>query len=114
LHEALFEPGVGRRAYVALASSETLHDAIEAAEPGAAALLQRLAVEDDDPDPDGVLAALADKAARAALADLEARGATTEIAWLKPTIEELGESATRPAATDRLVRWLAERPGGEA
>lgn len=104
LHEAVFGPGVGRRAYLALANADTLHDAVDGADPAAAALLQRLAVEDVDDDPDVVLAALADAAGRRALA----RAATTEIAWLKRTLEELGESATKRAATDRLVRWLAE------
>src|SRR5205085_8670078 len=55
LHQALFQPGVGRRAYDALANAATLHDAIasaEAADDGAVAdLLQRLAVEDFDGDP---------------------------------------------------------------
>ncbi|MGH9223771.1 MAG: DNA primase [Acidimicrobiales bacterium] len=113
LNEALFQPGLGRRTYLALAGAETLHDALEGADPAVAALLQRLAVEDDDPDPDGVLAALADAAARRALATLEGEGRSTEIAWLKPTLEELGESDTRRAATDRLVRWLGERLGNE-
>jgi len=109
LHEAVFDAGVGRRAYLALAAAETLHDAIDGADEQVASLLQRLAVEDVEDDPDIVLAALADAAGRRALGELEAQGRTTEISWLKPTLEELAESGTRRAATDRLVRWLAER-----
>ena len=108
--QALFQPGVGRRAYDALASAATLHDAIasaEAADDGAVAdLLQRLAVEDFEGDPDVHVRALVDAAARRTLGRLEAEGRTTEIAWVKQAIEELGESATAPEATARLVPWL--------
>ena len=51
LDEVLFEEGLGRQAYLTLASAETLHDALESADPPVAALLQRLAVEDDTGEP---------------------------------------------------------------
>jgi len=121
LHEALFDDPVIRDAQRALARAGSLHDAIAAAEPESAALLQRLAVEegDADSDPDDVLARLVDEAAQRALADLEAAahqaadGATYGpiIGWLKPAIEELREPSTRAEATDRLLRWLEERDG---
>ncbi|MFN2608599.1 MAG: DNA primase [Acidimicrobiales bacterium] len=115
LHEALFTDPVVRAAYRAWSSTPTLHDAIAAADPSAAALLQRLAVEDADADPDDVLGRLVDEAGQRALGDLEAAARQADdptaygplIAWLKPAIEEVREPTTRAEATDRLLRWLA-------
>jgi DNA primase len=108
LHEMLFEPGVGRRAYVALASAETLHDAIDGAtgrgDTEVADLLQRLAVEEPWNDADDALAMLVRVAAGRALPQYRGK---PEIAWLKPTLDELSEPDTKREATDRLVRWLA-------
>ncbi len=118
LHVALFDDPVIRAAQRALAEAGTLHDAIAVAEPDAAALLQRLAVEESgDVDPDEVLARLVDEAAQRALADLEAAARQASdpaaygplIGWLKPAIEELRDPSTRAAATDRLLRCLADR-----
>ena len=106
LHQVLFQPGVGRRAYNALSNAETLHDAIASADETAADLLQRLAVEEFDGDPDVHVRKLVDTAARRALRRLEAESRTLEIAWVKPAIEELGETATAPTAIARLVPWL--------
>jgi DNA primase len=106
LHRALFEPGVGRRAYDVLSNAETLHDAIAAADPATADLIQRLAVEEFEGDPDVHVRALVGAAGRRALRRLEAGGRTAEIAWVKPAIEELAETATAPGATARLVPWL--------
>ena len=118
LHEALFADEVAVAAWRALASTGSLHEAIATADPSAAALLQRLAVEETDTDPDDVLARLADEAGQRAVADLEAAARNDDdpgrygplTAWLKLVIEELREPATRAEATDRLVRWLAEQP----
>jgi DNA primase len=121
LHEVLFSSPVALAAYRALSSATTLHDALEAADatdPDAAALLRRLAVEDDDADPDDVLARLAEEAAKRTVADLEStfRSAddpmayAADLAWLKLTMEELrAERATAVEATGRLVRWLVSR-----
>ncbi len=119
LHVALFDDPVIRAAQRALSEAPSLHDAIAVADPEAATLLQLLAVEDSDADsdPDDVLARLGDEASQRALADLEAAAHQAAdgaaygplIGWLKPAIEELREPSTRAAATDRLLRWLAER-----
>ncbi len=119
LHAGLFADPTIRSAQRALAAAGSLHEAIGVADPEAASLLNRLAVEEGDAesDPDDVLGRLVDEAAQRALADLEAVARQAPdpaaygplIAWLKPAIEELREPSTREAATDRLLRWLAER-----
>jgi DNA primase len=121
LHEVLFTDPTILSAYRALCRSATLHQAIEgaieAAEPDAAALLQRLAVEDSEADPDDVMARLAEEAARRAIADLDARarqsadpiGYADDIGWLKLAVEELRHHETVSEATGRLVLWLVDR-----
>jgi DNA primase len=118
LHDVLFGDEVHLGAFRALRTSPTLRDAIEAADPEAAELLQRLAVEETDADPDDVVARLADEAAGRSLAELQSAvragtGDWTEhshaIEWLKLTREELRESGTAVDASDRLVRWLVDR-----
>jgi len=121
LHEVLFTDPTIVAAYRALCRATTLHEAIEGAiegaEPAAAALLQRLAVEDDESDPDDVMARLAREAANRAIADLEAgarqsadpRSYAEDVNWLKWTVEELFDQATVTEATGRLVLWLVDR-----
>jgi hypothetical protein len=62
LHEALFVDPVLRAAFRALCASTTLAQAIDTAEPDAAAMLQRMAVEDTDASADDVLGRLAEEA----------------------------------------------------
>lgn len=118
LDEALFHDDLHLAAYRALASAERLHDAIDGADPGAAELLQRLAVEEPDTETDDVVARLVREAARRALADLEAEARTSPerfaevspvIGWVKLAVEELDQPDTRLGAASRLVAWLAER-----
>ncbi|MDQ6909790.1 MAG: DNA primase [Actinomycetota bacterium] len=117
LRVVLFDDEVALGAYRALAGSENLHEAIAGADPAAATLLQRLAVEDPGTDADDVMARLATEAGRRALAELEiaARHADDPMSyapvtgWLKLTLEGLREPATSRAATDTLVRWLTEQ-----
>jgi DNA primase len=117
LHEVLFTDPTILAAYRALCRSTTLHDAIEGAEAPAATLLRRLAVEDDESDPDDVMARLAEEAARRAIADLDASarqsadpmGYSDDVGWLKLAVEELRDQATAIDATGRLVRWLVDR-----
>jgi DNA primase len=118
LHEVLFSDEVHLSAFRALQAATTLHDAIEAADPEAAELLQRLAVEETDADADDVVVRLADEAGGRALAELQAAvregsGDWTEhshsIEWLKLTREELREPTTAVDASVRLVRWLVDR-----
>ena len=117
LIEAMFADELHAAAFRALAGAATLHDAIEQADPGAAALLQRLAVEDTDADADDVIARLLDQVVTRETAALERRTREVEdieeaaalMGWLKLTREQLYEQATRVDAAERLVAWLAER-----
>ena len=120
LHESLFDDELHLAAYRALADAATIHEAIENADPGAATLLQRLAVEDTAADIDDVVALLAMGRAKQVMAELEAdgrqSGAFEEYApilgWLKLVIEDLHpdrDLSTRVDASGRLVAWLAER-----
>jgi DNA primase len=117
LHEVLFGDPAVLAGYRALRGATTLHEAIAAADPATAALLQRLAVEDDESDPDDVMARLAEEAAKRVVADLEVdarqsanpRDYADDMGWLKLTIEELRDPETAVEATGRLVRWLIQR-----
>jgi DNA primase len=121
LHEVLFTDPTILAGYRALCRSTTLHEAIESAiaggEPAAASLLQRMAVEDSESDPDDVMARLAEEAARRAIADLDAHarqsadpmGYSDDVGWLKLAVEELHDHATAIDATGRLVLWLVDR-----
>ncbi|HZN13776.1 MAG TPA: DNA primase [Acidimicrobiales bacterium] len=121
LAEAMFAEELHAAAYRALANAATLHEAIEQADPGASALLQRLAVEDTDAEPLDVIALLLERITARAIADLErstkASGIIEESApsmsWLKLTREQLFDPATRVEASERLVAWLSERGGEE-
>ena len=118
LHESLFADELYAAAYVALRSAGSIGDALEAADPGAAGLLQRIAVEEAEADPVDVAALLARSAALRRLQDLEVEARHSErageiaavVGWLKLSLEELEELDTRAEATERLVAWLAERP----
>ena len=122
LHDVLFADELTVAAWRALASTDSLHDAIDVADPGAAALLQRLAVEEPYEEPDNVIGRLAREAGVRALADLEAvvreaddPGAfAPAMGWLKLTVEELRDPASAVDASDRLVRWLVDRLEVEA
>lgn len=118
LDEMLFANEVHAGAFRALSSAVHLHEAIDGADPEAAALLQRLAVEDATEEPDDVLARLAERAARRLLADLPALARSSEerfadlapvSGWLASLVEALQEPAVRGPAVDQLVAWLSER-----
>jgi DNA primase len=118
LHALLFVDERNQAAFQALATAPTVHDAIAGADPEAAHLLQRLAVEEASADVDDVLAQLLRRAVSRAVAALEAdaRAAPEQalavaaaMGWLKVTVEDLPD----PDAADRLVDWLV-RWGEEA
>jgi DNA primase len=113
LHEVLFSDDLHLAAFRVLATHQTLREAIDAADPGAASLLQRAAVEDTDADPDDVLDLLVHRAGERALHDLQAEARTSEeralelaptVAWLKLTLERLPD----PDEASGLVGWLAQ------
>ncbi|MBV8237095.1 MAG: DNA primase [Acidimicrobiia bacterium] len=122
LHEVLFGDELTAAAYRALMATATLHDALEIADPAAADLLQRLAVEDPSQDADNVVGRLAREAGIRALRELEAAARDADdpaafapaIGWLKLTVEELRDPVSAVDASDRLVRWLVDRLEVEA
>jgi len=117
LDEVLFTDEVELASYRALASASTLHEAIEQADPEASELLQRLAVEEVDVDPDDVLALFVGEAAQRALHDVESEArvsadplaAAETVGWLKLRLEESREAVTRRAALEQLVDFLVQR-----
>ncbi len=120
LEGVLFADEVHLAAFDALCQAPTLEEAIERARPEAAALLQRLAVEEADADPDDVLRLLVANAAQRRLSLLQAEARTapeaTEyaamIAWLKVTTEQLWDDATSVGAAEQLVAWLVQSGEG--
>jgi hypothetical protein len=105
-----------------LADAHTLTAAIEQADPGAADLLQRLAVEESEADPVDVAARLAGEAAlrELHLVEAEARRSDDALAYaddvrfLKLNIERLREPDTATVAVGELVPWLRHRVEGRA
>lgn len=75
-HLALFRNELARAAFEQLATSLTLHSAIEDASPEVGELLSRLAVQDSEEDPDDVLCRLVDRAAVAELGELRRQART--------------------------------------
>jgi hypothetical protein len=128
LELVLFGHPLAKASFEALLAATTLHAAIEAADPQAADLLQRLAVEDTDADTDDVMVRLVERAGQRALQDVQAemrQAAPGEqvafaptVSWLKLTLEALRaeEGGGRPAALEaeqRLVGWLVARDQAE-
>jgi DNA primase len=127
LELVLFAHPLARACFEALSAATTLYDAIEAADPQAGDLLQRLAVEDSDAEVDDVMGRVVERAGHRALREVEAEmrqadpadqaGFVPTVTWLKLTLETLrGEDpASRPAALEaerRLLGWLVARDAG--
>jgi DNA primase len=118
LDEALFDDEQHAAAWRALASSTSVHEAIESTDPDTATLLQRLAVEDTAAEPDDVVALVVRDAARREF-DILTRAVTTDPTrfaeeqdlrtWLRITLEQLQDTETRVEATEVLVPWLVDR-----
>jgi DNA primase len=110
--EVLFLDERNLAAFRVLAQHESVHAAIDAADPGAAELILRLAVDETDSDPEDVVALLVRRAVIRELAVVEAQ-ARSEGAVLalepKLLLEQLVEPATRRAAIDQLLLWLGPR-----
>ena len=113
LHDVLFADELHLSAYRSLGSTPGLREAIDAADPEAASLLQRLAVEEAHADPGDVLDLLVHRAGERALQQLEAEARASEeraldlaptVGWLKLTLERLPDSE----AAEGLVAWLAQ------
>ena len=114
LHEWLFADEVDAAAYRALVSTGSLPEALAAADPEAADLLQRLAVEEADADPEDVLVRLVEEATRRELRRLEAsareHNAFEDLSWPKLRLEEMRNEHDSPearkAARVELLGWL--------
>ena len=94
-----------------------MHEAIDRAPPAAAALLERLAVDETQADADEIVTRLVDLAACRALAELEADARVSEArflelapvtTWLRLKIEESRQSDTAVEAVNGLLPWLVE------
>jgi DNA primase len=125
MEAVLFGDDVQRRAFLALVSADSLHDAIDVAPPDVADLLRRVAVEEpvvpeDGPaDPvDAVVTQLLRVATRRALADLQVRARTApdelsttaeETARVRRWLEELDEASGGRESARRLLAWLSDR-----
>lgn len=121
LDESLFGDDLTLAAYRALRDAGSVRQAVEHTDPGAADLLQRLAVEESDAEVHDVAARLIEAAANRELTDLQSQARTAtdqesfarlsrDIAWLKLRIEELREPASRVGAAEQLLAWLTDRP----
>ena len=124
LEAILFEHPLARTAFDVLSDASTFHEAVEAADPQTADLLQRLAAEDAITSADDVMKRLAERAGQRAMRDLQAEmrqapvsehaSYPATIGWLKLTLEEirLEEASAQNssvAAEERLIRWLVAR-----
>ena len=130
LEEVLFVDELQRRAFVALATADSVRAAVDGADDEVAALLRRLSVEEppepDDPqlDPaDPVVAQLVREAARRALAGRQAAARTgqvdfsdlaAETATVRRWIADLDDPAHSREVADRLVAWLIGAHEGPA
>jgi len=123
LAPSLFGDPLRRGAFTALTEHPGVGAAADGAEPEAASLLRRLAVESSDAEIDDVLAGLArgtadwvlrdlQRSARNASADTDREGYAAAISWLKTQTELLAERSTREAAIDQLLPWLIEHAEG--
>jgi DNA primase len=118
LHEILFVDDRALAAYRALVSTGNVREAIEATDPGAGELLQRLAVEDSDAEPEDVADLLLAAAAGREIAEFDARARladdptafAADVGWVKLRMEELRERESRDAAREQLLAWLTQEP----
>jgi DNA primase len=126
LDASLFSHVLAANAFDVLSRTADVHDAIDQADPQLADLLQRLAVEETDADPDDVTIRLVERAVQKELRELQAElrqsapadqaAYSPTIAWLKLGLERMKSDnvAQREGALeaeDLLVAWLAERRG---
>ena len=122
LEEALFLDPLHQSAFRRLAGSETLHEAIENAEPEVGGLLARLAVEESEEDAEETIATLVWAAASRAEAQLRSESHAADdrfaeiaqtLGWLKLEMEALAQPDERVEASRRLVAWLSDRGEGD-
>jgi DNA primase len=116
--ESLFRDELALAAYRALAATGSLREAIERADPAAADLLQRLAVDDTEAEPHDVVFRLIQEAGRRAMQALneqarrepDAMAVLAESTWLGQRIDQMNDPDTAVEAAEQLLAWLADRP----
>jgi DNA primase len=113
----LFDDELTRRTFLALMEHATVPEAIDAADPEVADLLNRLATDELQASPfDAVVRFLTEVARR------EVRTLTAQVSvhpddpellrlqhWLTQTIDHLRDETTAGAAAEQLVAWLGSR-----
>ena len=124
LDRPLFSHVLAGSTFELLRETEDVHEAIHRADPQTADLLQRLAVEDSEADPDDVAIRLVERAVHRELLELQAemRQSPAEnhgayaptIAWLKLALErmradDVTQRASALEAERSLMDWLAQR-----
>jgi DNA primase len=122
LHEVLFTDDRNVAAFRALRDAGgDLHAALEVADPGAAELLQRLAVEESGADPLLQRRDLLRERATAVLAEVREQSLhdldhfadyPPVIKWLQEQVAALSEDLPQRAVEDQLVGWLVTRSEG--
>ena len=105
LTSAMFVDMKNAAAFDALATTSSLHEAIEVADPGASELLLQLSVAEVDGDPEDAAARLITEAVR--------RNLRTSQIPIPPEVHEalneINEPNTKRAAIDQLLTWLSSR-----
>jgi DNA primase len=121
LDESLFDDEIHGAALRVLQAGGPLREAIEAADPATADLLQQIVVQESEADAVDVATRLVEEATRRALAELEAeaRQATEPLdyqptlRWLKERLMELRDVHPEPTSLDQLLAWHRQRAVGE-
>jgi DNA primase len=116
LHAILFDAPLYLEGYRLLADGKAVRDVLADAEPDVADLLTRVATEDADDDPAGVVTRLVQLAAERIVTSIEFEATTTgdiesylpSISWLRTQIMELREPRDDIEDLDELIHWLAE------
>ena len=118
-YEELFESDLHAMAFRVLMAHPTVPEAIDAADPGVADLLARLAAEEVDSDAFDAVVRLLTERARHEVTSMITRvaaepGLQREQQWLTMCIDQLRDPDTAAGAADQLVAWLGSRgEGGE-
>jgi DNA primase len=118
LDDALFDDELTLAAFRAVVKAPSVREAIEHADPGAAELLQRLAVDDTEAEPQEVVLHLVQQAGRRALSRLDGRARRdpdrldylSESHWLGQRIDEMNDPKACVEAGRQLLAWLVDRP----
>jgi DNA primase len=116
--DTLFRDELALAAYRAVVAAPSLRDAIERADPAAADLLQRLAVDDTEAEPHDVVFRLIQEAGRRAMQALDEQArrepdhvsVLAESTWLGQRIDEMRDPDTTVEAAEQLLAWLSGRP----